>query len=168
MLPTRPLGREFLPSASPQAWLDKAVLDSEAFLFERKCKYCHEYDRVDNGFPVVSKAAPVEGRFLPGMEKGGPWFERGEFSHRAHRAVECASCHSAAKTSTKTGDVLIPKLKDCIVCHGSSGTHLDHCSQCHLYHNKSKESDRDRKPVEELLGEADSGNKVRQHWARRQ
>ncbi len=156
-LPERPLGRDFVPASNPEAWLEKVVRDSENFLFDRKCQYCHEYESRTTGYPVVRKAAPVLGRFVSGQPAGEPWLLRGEFSHRAHRAVDCSSCHTAAKSSTKTSDVLIPKMTDCTACHGASATHLDNCSQCHLYHNKSKESDKDRRPVEDLIGSLSKG-----------
>jgi hypothetical protein len=37
-------------------------------------------------------------------------------------------------------------------CHGGTGTTQDNCAQCHLYHDKKQELDRDRRPIEELLG----------------
>ncbi|MBM3813157.1 MAG: hypothetical protein FJW20_16155 [Acidimicrobiia bacterium] len=151
-LPQRALGRDFLPSASPAAWLEKVVRDSETFLFERKCKYCHEYEGSLGGYPVVQKVAPIQGRFAGAGQPGLPWLVRGEFSHRAHRAMECASCHTAAAASKTTSDVLIPKMADCEQCHGDSGTHLDRCAQCHQYHNKAKETDKDRRPVDQLIG----------------
>lgn len=151
-LAQRPLGRD-LNAAGP-AWLERIVRDSEQFLFERKCKYCHEYDGEFGGYPKVKKVAPILGHFAPDREAGSPWLTRGEFSHRAHRAVDCESCHSAARASADTSDVLIPRRKDCARCHGSSGTHLDNCAQCHLYHNKSKELDKDRRPAGYLLGTA--------------
>ena len=77
---------------------------------------------------------------------------RGEFSHRAHRAVDCSGCHSAARSSENTADVLIPAMKDCLKCHGSSGTHLDRCSECHLYHNKTEERRKDGRPADLLIG----------------
>jgi hypothetical protein len=153
-LADRPLGRELTPPGGAPAWLSKVVRDSEFFLFERKCKYCHEYEGQIGNYPIVKKVAPILGHFAPEKPDGEPWLIRGEFSHRAHRAVDCSSCHRGARTSSKTSDVLIPKLADCTGCHGSSGSHLDRCSGCHLYHNKSKELDKDRRPAEELLGKS--------------
>jgi predicted CXXCH cytochrome family protein len=71
--------------------------------------------------------------------EGAPWLTHGEFAHRPHRGVECESCHAQARASTKTADVLIPAMKACTGCHGNSGTHLDRCATCHLYHNRSLE-----------------------------
>ena len=47
---------------------------------------------------------------------------------------------------------LFPASKVVCPATASSGTTQDNCSQCHLYHDKSVERDRDRRPLEELLG----------------
>jgi predicted CXXCH cytochrome family protein len=146
----RDLGRGFEPSMTMEAWLTKVVFESESFLFDRKCIYCHEYQSRNGVYPVVAKVNPIVGRYVPGTPAAGePWFLRGEFSHRSHRALECQSCHKQSMDSTKTSDVLIPKLASCTGCHGDSGTPIDNCSQCHLYHNKSKEK-QIRRPAERL------------------
>jgi hypothetical protein len=48
--------------------------------------------------------------------------------------------------------VLVPGMQPCLSCHGSTGTAQDHCVQCHLYHDKSRELDKDRRPIERLTG----------------
>ena len=53
--------------------------------------------------------------------------------------------HTAARKSAKTEDVLIPAMKSCLQCHGESGTTLDECSMCHLYHNRNLEKESDRR-----------------------
>jgi len=146
----RPLGNDVAPQPSSAAWLDKVVRDSESFLFQRKCTYCHQYVSVDGGFPVVDKVNRIRGRYVAGKPEGEPWLPRGEFSHRAHRAVQCESCHRSARASTKTADVLIPGMPSCLACHRNSDAGLDRCSKCHLYHNKSLEQDR-RRPTEQVL-----------------
>ena len=146
------LDREMTTEPSPAAWIAKAAKKSEQYLFENKCKYCHEYDGMDDCFPLIKKVNRIRGRYVADKPEGEPWLVRGEFAHRAHRAVDCSSCHSTSKASTKTSDVLIAGMKDCVACHGNSGTAIDNCSQCHLYHNKAKEKDHDRRSVEELVG----------------
>ncbi len=147
-----PLDRDLSPEPNAAAWVAKAARISEQYLFEKKCRYCHEYQGMNGEFPMIAKVNQIRGHYLEGLPQGEPWLVRGEFSHRAHRAVECTSCHTAARASTKTTDVLIPSMKSCAPCHGASGTNLDRCYMCHQYHNKSKERDRDRRPVEELIG----------------
>jgi hypothetical protein len=109
---------------------DGLVKDAEDYLFGRKCGYCHE-----GGGPEVRKAGVI----------GGEWLHRAEFRHRSHRAVACESCHAAARESTKTSDVLIPKMESCLPCHGVSEAGLDRCGLCHQYHNRDLERDVERK-----------------------
>jgi hypothetical protein len=138
-LPRRPLGNDLVAQPSAAAWLDRVVKDSEAYLFERKCVYCH--------------VGPVSTPPKVGVVAAGQALPRGEFNHRAHRAVQCDECHTQARTSTLTSDVLIPAMKSCTPCHGGSGTKLDHCTTCHQYHNRNLEKDHAR-PVRELIGRA--------------
>ena len=116
-------------------WLERVTRDSERYLFDRKCGYCHQ--TAADG--VVRRVNLVAGRFGEGNPQGTPWLERGEFAHRSHRAVECEDCHTQARASTTTADVLVPGMKSCLPCHGESGTALDRCATCHLYHNRSLE-----------------------------
>jgi len=143
----KPLGNDLAPAAN---WLDRVVKDSETYLFERKCGYCHTMA----AYAVVKPVNQIAGRYVETKPEGDPWFARAEFAHRPHRAVECESCHTAARTSTRTADVLIPSLKTCLPCHARSGAALDRCPECHLYHNRSLEKDRDRRPVDVLTGSA--------------
>jgi hypothetical protein len=126
----RPVGNDLM--AAP-AWMERVVKDAEQYLFGRKCAYCHQ----TAGDGEVRKVGAIAGR-----DGGAPWLPRGEFNHRSHRALECESCHAAARTSTQTSDVLIPAMKTCTPCHGASGTSLDDCARCHQYHNRSLEKDR--------------------------
>jgi hypothetical protein len=134
-LERRPLGTELAPVANAAMWLDRVTRDSERYLFERKCGYCHQ----TAGDGVVRNVNFVAARFSEGSPQGTPWLERGEFAHRSHRAVECEDCHTQARTSTRTSDVLVPGMKSCLPCHGESGSALDRCATCHLYHNRSLE-----------------------------
>ena len=139
----KPLGNDLALQPSQAAWIERVTKDSMGYLFERKCVYCHQME----SYAVVKKVDPIAGPY----PAGGPWFERGEFAHRSHRAVECESCHTAARASTKTEDVLIPAMKTCLPCHGESRAGLDRCSECHLYHNRSLEKERERRPTEKLI-----------------
>ena len=146
----RPLGRDLDPQPNPAAWLARVVRQSESFLFERKCKYCHEYQGMQGDFPVVKKVTPIRGQFREGEAAPSRWLPGARFSHRAHRAAECVSCHRAARSSAKTEDVLIARMESCLPCHSHTSTAQDQCPQCHLYHDKTKERDRGRRPLEQL------------------
>jgi hypothetical protein len=124
----RPLGNDLAPQPNAAAWLARVIRDSEAYLFERKCVYCHT--------GVVGEAFSMVDPVLP----------RGEFDHRAHRAVACESCHTQARNSTKTSDNLLPAMNSCTPCHSGSS-----CSTCHQFHNRDLEKNRGR-PLQELVG----------------
>ncbi|MCU1234511.1 MAG: hypothetical protein JWP63_2478 [Candidatus Solibacter sp.] len=143
----RPLGNDLNAEPSAASWLNRVVGESERYLFNRKCGYCHQ----TGGEGLVQKVNRIQGRYVEAKPEGAPWLERGEFSHRAHRAVECESCHTQARKSTKTEEVLVPAMKSCFQCHGESGTSLDECAMCHLYHNRNLEKERDRR-LRELIG----------------
>ena len=158
-LASRTLGRDMVASG-PADFLEKVTTASYEFLFGQKCTYCHEMEsqyevkKVDPPVPVTltgPKQLPpgIYGRYPDGK----PWLTRSEFSHRSHREVACESCHTAALTSIKTSDVLIPVMKSCLPCHGESRAGLDRCSECHLYHNRSLERERDRRPTEKIIGQ---------------
>jgi hypothetical protein len=146
----RRIGQD-LPMPDSAKWLESVVHDSESFLFRRKCTYCHEYSGYSpEGFPAVRKINLVRHRYVEDQRDGERWLLRAEFGHRSHRAVDCESCHRTARDSTRTADVLIPAMQNCLPCHGGSAAGLDRCSKCHLFHNKGLEQDR-RRPTEQLL-----------------
>jgi hypothetical protein len=137
-LSQKSLGRDLVPQPNA-AWLEKVTADSIDYLFQQKCTFCHqmashyEVQKVDSASAQNPGALGIIGRFPDGR----PWLERGEFSHRSHNAVQCESCHTTARSSTRTEDVLIPGMKSCLPCHDGSRAGLDRCSECHLYHNPS-------------------------------
>jgi hypothetical protein len=153
----KPLGLDLEAMPNEKAWMDRVVGRAENYLFDParpRCLKCHYYQ--GDSDTLVKKVGRIRGQYAEGQPEGLPWFQRGEFSHRAHRAADCDSCHNTARKSMRTEDVLIPKLRNCTACHGDSGSPIDNCAQCHLYHNKSKETDKDRRPVEQLIGRADT------------
>lgn len=166
-LTQRPLSRNLAGGAARETWLATAVRDSSAYLFEKKCRYCHEVQH-ENGLPVVAKVNRLAGRYVSGKPESERWLEHAEFRHPAHRMLTCESCHTTAVESRKTADILIPAMKSCLPCHGDSGTTLDNCSKCHYYHEKTSEGEPRRKSIEELVGWLNpSGNHRRIGDARR-
>jgi hypothetical protein len=164
----RPLGRDLVIS-NPEAWKAKVIEDSYEYMFSDRCTYCHvmetryEVKKVDPK-PPESATAPKQAPLgiLGRYPEGKPWLQRGEFSHRSHREVECESCHREARKSQKTEDVLIPKLQTCLPCHGEreSRAGLDRCSECHQYHNRSLEKERERRPTEKIIGRLTGSERV--------
>jgi hypothetical protein len=149
-------GKALAPVATSQAWLDAATKRSVAYLFERKCTFCHEIEAGEktekkDGEPVIRKVNQILGQYSANRVEGVAWFSRAEFSHRMHRTTTCESCHTTARKSEKTIDVLIPEMDTCLPCHGSSGTYLDRCSECHVYHDRSQETARALRTSQELM-----------------
>jgi WD40 repeat protein len=62
------------------------------------------------------------------------FFTKGFFNHRKHEYLECNNCHSDAKESVLTSDLLLPSIKPCRTCHEKQGIQLDRCVVCHFYH----------------------------------
>jgi len=95
-----------------------------------QCAGCHTMQKAaGQGLPtVVATAVPQR------------WFGKALFDHSAHQAIDCASCHPKAASSTSAGDLLIPGIETCNKCHApgraSAGSE---CSTCHVYHDWSKE-----------------------------
>ncbi len=157
----RPVGNDLAAQAGTDAWMQRVVNDATAYLFGRKCGYCHETMGAGDGIPagsrytsgadVVRPVNRVAGHFVEGKPDGEPWLQRGEFGHRSHRGLRCEDCHTAARTSQKTEDVLIPAMKSCTGCHGDSGSTLDDCAKCHQYHNRSQEQRRPDGPMEQFM-----------------
>lgn len=160
-----PLGNDTVPQPNRAAWLEKVVSASELYLFQSqsgpggrdgKCLFCHYFAGWNEGLPVVRKVDPIKGRFVEGSQPGEPWLERGEYSHRAHRALVCEECHTKARKSKETSDILIPVMEACLPCHAESRAGLDRCSECHLYHNKSLEEEK-RRSKDQVLSVVKTG-----------
>src|SRR5262249_13224452 len=79
-------------------WVDD-VAKARKYVFEGKatCGLCHEYER-KAGAAVPSRVLSVD---VPQV-----WYPHAKFSHRAHRGVDCLSCHDGAKESKTHTDVL--------------------------------------------------------------
>jgi hypothetical protein len=79
--------------------------------------------------------------------EGRRWFANSVFDHNSHRALNCASCHAQAITSTLTSDVLMPDAASCTKCHHPGGPSQqaasNNCVTCHTYHDRTKE----REPI---------------------
>jgi hypothetical protein len=127
-LPTRPVPP--IPR-NAQEWVEQRLGDAQLLLWRKACKECHSlsYPGGSDALPVVAKAA-VTTRWLP----------HASFDHEAHQMLACASCHTKAKTSKETSDVLIPGIQVCRDCHHSGGNAAEaRCFECHIYHDWSKE-----------------------------
>jgi hypothetical protein len=106
----------------------------ERWLFNQGagCVHCHipaQPDRSKSGLPLYQETK------VPPR-----WFEHSIFRHASHRMVGCTECHGQAMTSQETSDVLLPGRDTCLRCHTGSGTGARaDCTECHSYHDRSKE-----------------------------
>ena len=73
------------------------------------------------------------------------WFTDAVFSHQAHIAVSCESCHTRTRNSNQGSDILLPGIASCQKCHDgksspqgpalASGHAESGCFLCHQYHD---------------------------------
>jgi hypothetical protein len=98
-------------------------------LFQKDCKECHD----------LTYPAPDSRPDIPKANETVKWMKNAWFDHKAHQLVDCKECHTDAPNSTKTADVLLPKIETCKKCHmDGSNAASDQCSECHVYHDWSK------------------------------
>jgi hypothetical protein len=116
-----------LPARTPQDWVARRAVFDERRLWEKTCVECHE-------------SVPARAADLPIYQKTNitkQWMPRAAFDHTSHAMLTCDSCH-AARGSTKTSDVLLPKQAVCATCHAPSARAESGCFECHRYHDWTK------------------------------
>jgi Cytochrome c7 and related cytochrome c len=141
-LPTGRLTRP-VPSVSPVITAPtsgQSVVAAEKYLYTVTCNKCHVVQNPQARIPTIARVA------IPKV-----WLPHGLFSHRSHRLLECASCHDDVTKSKAATDVNLPSIKVCQQCHRaavqvaaepmSQHSATTDCVSCHVYHDKSKDSD---------------------------
>lgn len=112
-------------------WVSRELAQVEKQLFDRKggCAYCHQAEDppMVSGLPRLAKSQIPE-----------RWFPHSRFDHRAHRLLDCASCHPTSAASTRTADVLMPSKETCVACHSPHGGARHDCAECHTFHDPKK------------------------------
>ncbi len=108
--------------------LQKAEFVAEEVVEFRSCNLCHKVER---------DPSSAEGWVIPEVNTTqSRWLPKGDFDHESHRGTSCESCHDAGESS-RSEDVLLPKIAVCRECHG--GQHSENllqssCIECHDYH----------------------------------
>jgi hypothetical protein len=124
------------PTARTRAeWIRARVADAQRLLWSKTCAECHTLTNPSG----ASVPKVLEARLT------SRWLLRGQFDHNAHRMADCASCHSGVRASEKTSEVLVPSVKKCLSCHdpeARSPLAGAGCTECHQYHDWSKEKPR--------------------------
>jgi hypothetical protein len=83
------------------------------------------------------------------------WMPSSIFGHGAHEEISCENCHVGVRNSTKTSDVLLPKIegcRDCHVEHPEIGRITSNCILCHSYHDSTPMPVDRKRTVQEILG----------------
>jgi hypothetical protein len=132
--PDRSLPEKPLPVSvrvlTSQQWVAERVAESEQLLWRKTCMQCHALSfPASQPLPVVAKSN-ITAR----------WFQHATFNHDKHRLLNCEECHSAARKSQETADVLLPGIRTCEQCHHTGSEAAEaRCFECHTYHDWSKE-----------------------------
>ena len=108
-----------------------------ADLFEKRvCVACHEVRRNEAAAQGDRNAAPWT---VTPVHVARAWLPHGRFDHAKHKTSQsdCKDCHQAER-SHRSGDVLIPDIASCRVCHAGNtpiaGKVVSTCISCHGYH----------------------------------
>ena len=148
----KPKEPEFLEEADPrppEQWRKEQVDNTLQPLFfpnskqeASSCQYCHVNEGKDDktGLPKITDPK------IPSV-----WLPKSIFDHEVHRVVNCAECHVGVNTSKTTGDLLLPDLKSCQVCHKVDGGARSGCMECHVYHDKATAHKISPLTMEELI-----------------
>ena len=94
------------------------------------CAYCHQVTAATFGAPAITKPVLVD-----------RWMLLSDFDHAKHvavKGVQCETCHSAARASSKSSDILLPVKASCVKCHSPHAEvgmkTAAECITCHKYH----------------------------------
>lgn len=118
-------------------WVNQRVQQANQTILDRKtgCVYCHEVESNEQGVPVKIRPPNLPERWMP----------HSVFKHDPHRMLSCEACHTGARESKLTSDVLMPGIDNCKTCHGphsqTPGSARADCVECHLYHNHKLDLD---------------------------
>lgn len=117
---------------TPQQWVDTRVAEAEQLLWSKTCKQCHLLTpRTSAAIPAVAKSNITV-----------RWFQHAVFDHDQHRLASCETCHTQARSSHETADILLPGIHTCRQCHHSGPEGAEsRCFECHDYHDWSKEKE---------------------------
>lgn len=138
MLPAKPLPVSPHVYSPPQQWVAAKLADAEQLLWGKTCKQCHALN-----FATSAGGNTAPATNLPVVAKSNitaRWFQHAVFDHDQHRLVTCESCHTRARDSKETADVLLPSIQTCRECHHSGADGAEsRCFECHTYHDWTKE-----------------------------
>ena len=144
-LPRRPVPADYRVLTPPQ-WVAEHTAQAEDLLWRKTCKECHTLNfaageptsntaQSNTGMTVLALTNIALPSVAPSDVKPS-FFRSAKFDHAQHQLVSCESCHTAARTSQQSSDLLIPGIATCRRCHnGESQAAESRCFECHTYHD---------------------------------
>jgi len=105
----------------------RAIVNAEQ-VFKTKCFKCHQLRTREGRIEVIAPVIRAQ------------WITSVNFPHGRHTQTDCETCHRA-RQSVAPSDVLMPKLADCVACHGPGAKvsrAASACRTCHRYHLRLK------------------------------
>jgi hypothetical protein len=142
--------KRLLTEAEKLLFSNAQLPHEEGQLFDRAggCAYCHVPSGPRGAVPRGPDDLPVyEPTSLPAR-----WLTHARFGHDSHRMLACTECHQA-RDSSKTSDVLLPKLETCARCHDSKAGVRHDCVECHAYHHRDERYEASKgRTIAEALG----------------
>ncbi len=161
-----PQYRPMPPPRNAQEWVAVRSRQAERRLWYQSCNECHSMKIPDDSPTVIAASLrsvqydtltvhtmtvatlPQDSATLPTVAPTNQktrWFTDAVFSHQAHIAVSCESCHSRTRISNQGSDILLPGIASCQKCHDgrsspqgpalASGHAESGCFLCHQYHD---------------------------------
>jgi predicted CXXCH cytochrome family protein len=161
-----PQYRPMPPPRNAEEWIAVRSRQAERRLWYQSCNLCHVMKIPDDSPTVVAASLrsvqtdsvtvhaltvatlPLDSLTLPTValtNQKTRWFANAVFSHQAHVAVSCESCHARTRISNQGVDILLPGVSSCQKCHDgrsspqgpalASGHAESGCFLCHQYHN---------------------------------
>jgi predicted CXXCH cytochrome family protein len=163
-----PAYRPMPPPRNPEEWIAVRSRQAERRIWYQSCNLCHSM-RIPDDSPTLVAASlrsvqissltvhtltlasvPLDSLTLPTVaptNQKARWFTNAFFSHQAHIAVSCDSCHSRTRISNQGDDILLPGIASCQKCHDGQSSaqgptltpgHAESsCFLCHQYHDWS-------------------------------
>jgi hypothetical protein len=148
--PNRDLPRRAVPAdyrvLTPPGWVAEHTAQAEDLLWRKTCKECHTLNF--GAGQMQAGAAPLDfaittlasiSAALPSVAPSNVttrYFPHAKFDHAQHQLVSCESCHTGARTSQQSSDILVPGIGTCRQCHNAQPQAAEsRCFECHTYHD---------------------------------
>ncbi|MCO6430004.1 MAG: FHA domain-containing protein [Deltaproteobacteria bacterium] len=137
-----------------RSFVERESRNAERQLFTKTaCYLCHLVVEKDISLQQATDAAVSRYTVLQ-PQIPDRWMPGSTFSHKSHEAMRCDDCHKGVRESTKTNQVLLPRVEKCLVCHNDDGSHgmvKSDCVMCHSYHDEQLVPPEAKRLAEEIL-----------------